>query len=424
MSSPRKTLAALAVTSLALAGCGGSSGGGNATAGGGATGAASGAASGKTITIGSIHPLTGGLAGAGQLMQDATELAAADINAAGGIKALNGAQLKIASGDSQGKAEIGQSEAQRLIQSGAVALVGTYQSDVTKNVASVAVRSKVPLVIDVAVDDSILAQGYTYAFRIQPDATGMGTSGADDLAAIGEQNGSPIKSVSYIHIQGAFGDSVFAAFKKEAEAKGITIAKEVAYDSGSLNDAATQVSEAAAANPDVIAVTGYYPDSLLVAKALAALKPDVKAVYGVANGGFDDDSFPAAAAAAGNGLLSANYHYAATSERVKDIRTRFAAKYGKDMETAAVLAYQAVEVVAKGLEKSGSDDPTKLRDAIADLKVTDPLLAFDGPITFDKTGQNINATVIVMQIQDGKVEQVFPKKFATAQLKFPAAPGA
>lgn len=423
MSSPRKALAALAVVSLALAGCG-SSGGSDTSGSETPDGASSGGASGETLTIGSIHPLTGGLAGVGQLMQDATELAVEDINAAGGIKSLDGAKLEIASGDSQGKAEVGQSEAQRLTQAGAVALVGTYQSDVTQTVASVAERSQVPLIIDVAVDDNILAQGYKYSFRIQPDATGMGIAGADALAALGEQGGSPIETVSYIHIQGAYGDSVFSAFQEQAQAKGITIAKEVTYDGGSLNDAATQVAEAAAANPDVIVVTGYFPDSLLIAKAIAARKPDIKGVYGVANGGFDDDSFPAAAAAAGNGLLSANYHYDATNDRATDIRTRFEAKYGEQMETAAMLSYQAVEVVAAGLEKSGSDDPVKLRDAIADLEVTDPLLAFDGPITFDETGQNTNATVIVMQILDGKVEQVYPDSFATADLVFPVTPGA
>lgn len=421
MSSGRNALAAAVVACLAVAGCS-SSGSGSSGTTPTSTGASS-AVAGQTITIGSIHPLTGGLAGAGQLMQDATEMAAADINAGGGVKSLGGAQLKVASGDSQGKAAVGQSEAQRLTSSGAVALVGTYQSDVTKNVASVAERAQVPLVIDVAVDDSILAQGYKYSFRIQPNATDMGTSGADDLSGIGKQGGAPIKSVSYIHIQGAFGDSVFAAFKKEAQAKGISIVKEIAYDGSTLNDAAPQASEAVAGSPDAVVVTGYYPDSLLIAKSLAALKPSVKAVYGIADGGFDDDSFPAQAGAVGSGLLSANYHYDATSARVKDIRSRFEAKYGKPMETAAVLSYQTVEVVAAGLEKSASADPKKLRDAIASLQVQDPLLAFDGPITFDKTGQNTNATVIVMQIQNGKVEQVYPAKFKTVGLKFPASPG-
>lgn len=415
MGKRRIFLAAAAALTVALAGCGGAGSGGSSNGSGGSGGG--------TITIGSIHPLTGANAGAGSLMDDATKMAVDDINAAGGIKALSGAKLKVESGDSQGQAQVGQSEAQRLVQSGAVALVGTYQSDVTQNVAAVAERSQVPLVIDVAVDDAILQQGYKYAFRIQPDATGMGTSGADDLAAIGQKTGQPIKTVSYIHIQGSFGDSVFKAFQNEAKAKGIDIAKEVTYSAANFNDASTQVSEAAAAHPDVIVVTGYYPDSLLIAKALAALKPAVKGVYGIANGGFDDDQFPADAGTAGQGLLSANYHYNATSDAVTKIRQRFQTKYGHPMETAAVLSYQAVEVIAQGLEQAKSKDPKQLRQAIAGISVSNPLLAFDGPITFDSKGQNTNATVIVMQIQNGKVEQVFPDKFATTKLAFPAAPG-
>jgi branched-chain amino acid transport system substrate-binding protein len=415
MRRTRISVSAVGITvlGLALAGCGGSNDT-TGTTGGGST---------ETLTIGSIHPLSGALAGAGKLMDDAVKMAVDDINADGGIKSLNGAKLKVDSADSQGKPATGQSEAQRLTTSGAVALVGTYQSDVTQNVASVAERSKVPLVIDVAVDDAILQQGYKYTFRIQPDATGMGTAGADDLVGLSTQAGSPVKTVSYIHIQGAFGDSVFKAFQKEAQAKGISVVKEVTYSGANFNDATTQVSEAAAANPDAILVTGYYPDSLLIAKSIAAIKPKVKAVYGIANGGFDDDQFPADAGAAGAGILSANYHYDATSSTVTDIRERFQQKYGNPMETAAVLSYQAVQVIAAGLEKSASTDATKLRDAIAGVSIDKPLLAFNGPIEFDQTGQNKNATAIVMQIQSGKVEQVYPDSFKTATLTFPAVPG-
>ncbi|HEX5994155.1 MAG TPA: ABC transporter substrate-binding protein [Jiangellales bacterium] len=396
------------VLSLALVGCGDSDPGDNGTV--------------DTITIGSIHPLSGGLAGAGKMMDDAVKMAVDDINASGGIASLGGAQLRVDSADSQGQPEVGQSEAQRLTSSGAVALVGTYQSNVTQNVAAVAERSKVPLIIDVAVDDAILQQGYAYTFRIQPDATGMGTAGADGLTGLSEQAGDSIETVSYIHIEGAFGDSVFAAFKEQAEANGITVAREVTYAGANFNDATTQVSEAAAANPDAIVVTGYYPDSLLIAQAVAALAPDIKAVYGIANGGFDDENFPGDAGAAGEGILSANYHYDATSTTMADIRDRYQEKYGTTLQTAGVLSYQAVLVIAAGLEAAGSTDPVALRDAIAGLSIDEPLLAFTGPIQFDETGQNINATAIVMQIQSGKVEQVYPEQFETAPLKYPAVP--
>ena len=286
--------------------------------------------------------------------------------------------------------------------------------------SAVAERSHVPLVIDVAVDDSILQQGYKDTFRIQPNATSMGTDGADDLIDMAQQNGKPVKSVSYIHIEGAFGQSVFDAFKKEAESKGVKVLKEVTYSGTNFTDATTQVREAASAKPDVIVSTGYYPDQVLVAQAVKDLHPDIDALYGVANGAFDDGAFPGDAGQAAEGVLSANYHYAANDPQVADIRKRFQEKYGKPMETASVLSYQAVMVIAQALEEAGSADPQDVRDAIAGIQVDKPLLAFDGPIKFDQTGQNENATVIVMQVQNNKVEQVFPDQFTTAKAAYPA----
>ncbi len=398
---------ALALTAAgALAACGSGSGSGSSDSG--------------AITIGSIHPTSGDLAGVGSLMDDGAKMAVDDINKAGGIKALDGRKLKLSSGDSQGKAEVGQSEAQRMIDDGAVALVGTYQSDVTQNVASVAERGRVPLVIDVAVDDKILDQGYKYSFRVQPNATSMGTSGAESLAQIGKDAGDPITRVAYLHIEGAFGDSVFDAFKAKAAKQGITDIKEITYPPTNFSDATTQVREAAAYKPDVIVATGYFPDGVLIAKAVNELKPDIKGLYGIANGAFDDGSFPSAAGPAAQGVLSANYHYDAKSSKVQDIRKRFEQKYGKPMETASVLSYQAVEVVAAGLEKAKDTDPEKVREGISGVKLDEPLLAFDGPITFDKTGQNENATVIVMQNLKNTVSQVYPEKFAQTKIQFPA----
>ena len=135
------------------------------------------AAEGEPILIGGIHPLTGALAGDGIQMDNAIQMAIAEINEAGGV--LGGRQFEYLSSDSTGSAEVGQTEAERLIQEGAAALICCFQSAVTANVAAIAEREQVPLVIDVAVADAILQQGYTYTFRLQPNATVMGVRGAD-----------------------------------------------------------------------------------------------------------------------------------------------------------------------------------------------------------------------------------------------------
>jgi branched-chain amino acid transport system substrate-binding protein len=361
------------------------------------------------VVIGAVHPLTGALAGAGTMMSQAAEMAVADINEAGGIDCLDGAELRLETGDSEGVAATGQSEAQRLIDEGATALVGTYQSDVTQNVSSVAERGGVPLVIDVAVDDAILEQGYKNTFRVQPNATSMGADGAEALLQAAEQSGEQIDAVSYIHVEGAFGQSVYDAFAATAEENGIEV-NEITYSPTNFSDATTVVRQAASGDPDVI---------LLIARAVEQLGPDIQGLYGIANGAFDNGPFPDDAGRAGEEVLSANYHYDQNNERATEIRDRYQQEYKQPMETAAVLTYQAVEVIKAGLEESCSDDPMELRDAIAGVEIEDSLLAFDGPITFDETGQNENATVIVMQVLDGKIEQVFPEEFTTSDLVYP-----
>src|SRR5664280_357546 len=199
---------------MALTGCGGS-------APTGATGGASSVKAGETIKIGSLHPLSGGTAGEGQQMDKGAKLAVEAINKAGGIKSLKGAKLELLSADTQGKPEVGQSEAQRLIQQGAVALVGTYQSAVTANVSSVAERNKVPLVIDVSSADSILKQGYKYTFRVQPSSTVLGTQGAQYLSDVTKAAGKPAKKVAILHEQGPFGSGIRDAFEAKAKSLGI-----------------------------------------------------------------------------------------------------------------------------------------------------------------------------------------------------------
>ena len=293
MKKPIAVVAALTIPML-LAACGG----GGGQAGGG---------EGEVIKIGSLHPLTGASAADGQQMDNGAKLAAEDINAAGGIKALGGAKIEIQSADTQGKPETGQSEAQRLIQDGAVGLVGTYQSAVSANVATVAERNRVPFVIDISTADSILKQGYKYTFRVQPSATVLGTQGARYIAEVTQQGGRPAKKVAMLHEQGPFGNGVRDALTAEGQKLGFEVSPAISYDAASVSDLTTQMTEVKASGADILVVTGYYRDGVLAAKAVQTVKPSVNAVFGVANGAFDLPSFPGDAAGSGEGFFDANY---------------------------------------------------------------------------------------------------------------------
>ncbi|HET7400095.1 MAG TPA: ABC transporter substrate-binding protein [Intrasporangium sp.] len=401
------------VAPLGLTACGGSGTGGAAAPGAGAGG---------TIKIASLHPLSGAAAADGQQMDNGAKLAAEAINAAGGIKSLGGAKLEIVSADSQGKPEVGQSEAQRLIQEGAVGIVGTYQSAVSANVATVAERNKVPFVIDVSSADSILSQGYKYTFRVQPSASVIGQQGAQYLFDVSKAAGKPVKKVAFLHEQGPFGSGVRDAFTKKAKELGFEVAPAISYDAASVADLTTQVTQVKASGADVLAVAGYYRDGVLVAKAVSSVKPAVNAVYGVADGAFDLPQFPKDAGAAGEGYFDANYHPDFTKQTTKDLAALYKKKYNDDIRTGAVLSYDSVRVLADAVERAKSTEPAKIREAITQTSL-ESLMAQSGPIAFDEKGENKGAIPILMQVQKDATNQVWPSNLAQAKPSYPAVGG-
>ena len=399
---------------LALAACGGS-----APSGGGGGGDAG---SGETIKIASLHPLSGAAAADGQQMDNGAKLAVEAVNKAGGIKALDGAKLQLLSADTQGKPEVGQSEAQRLIQEGAVGIVGTYQSAVSANVATVAERNKVPFVIDVSSADSILGQGYTYTFRVQPSASVIGQQGAQYIFDVSTAAGQPVKKVAFLHEQGPFGTGIRDAFTKKAAELGFQVGPAISYDAASVADLTTQMTQVKASGADVLGVAGYYRDGVLAAKALASVKPDIKAVLGVANGAFDLPQFPKEVGQAGEGFFDANYHADMTKAETKELAELYKSRHNDEIRTGAVLAYDAVRVIADALERAGSSEPAKVRDAITKTNL-ESLMAQSGPIAFDEKGENKGAIPILMQVQKGVVQQVHPKDLAQAEPVYPAFGG-
>ncbi|WP_454049809.1 ABC transporter substrate-binding protein [Cellulomonas sp. Marseille-Q8402] len=407
--------AGIAGLALTLAACSGSA---VSAAGGGET--ATGEAV-DEVLIGALHPLTGANAADGQQMSNAAQLAVDAINEAGGIESLGGAELVLEAADTQGTPETGQSEATRLIEDGAVALVGTFQSGTSANVASVAERNQVPFVMDVSALDEILEQGYQYSFRMQPNASLMGERGAESLAALAEDSGTPVEKVAFLYEQGNYGAAVYEGFLAEAEAAGLTVDPVISYDAASVSDMTTQISQVAASGADVLAVAGYYRDSLLVAQAVDTVKPDLQAVFGVANGAYDQPAFTTDAPGGGEGYFDANYHWDVTNPDAVELAELYEETYGEPIRTSAVLTYDAVMVIAGALEEAGSADPTAVRDAIA-ASDYQPLTVSTGPVEFDETGQNTNAGIAVMQVQDAAIKQVFPNDLAEAAYRFPAAP--
>lgn len=166
------SLAGLLAASLAACGAG-SSGSSAPNAAGGASNEG---AKADEVLIGVLYPTSGSLARLGGAALKAVELAAEDINAAGGIKSLGGAKIKLEIVDPGDKPETAKSATERLIQNKKVsALTGDYSSSLSLVTSEVAERAKIPFVT-ASVSDNLTSRGMKYLFQISPKGSMFGNT--------------------------------------------------------------------------------------------------------------------------------------------------------------------------------------------------------------------------------------------------------
>jgi branched-chain amino acid transport system substrate-binding protein len=97
------------------------------------------------ILIGSLHPTSGPTAVDGLSIANGFLLAIEQKNAAGGIKSLGGAKMKVLLMDTESKPKVGESLTEKLIRDGCIAIAGAYNSPVTMVTTQVAEKNEIPI---------------------------------------------------------------------------------------------------------------------------------------------------------------------------------------------------------------------------------------------------------------------------------------
>jgi branched-chain amino acid transport system substrate-binding protein len=96
----------------------------------------------------------------------------------------------------------------------------------------------------------------------------------------------------------------------------------------------------------------------------------------------------------------------------------YAKRFNAPMSSHSVQSYSAMMVLRDALERAGSADRAKVREALAKTNLADHILP-QGPIQFDKTGENSGAQSALLQNQSGRTVVVGPSQFAEAKPIFP-----
>lgn len=149
----------------------------------------------------------------------------------------------------------------------------------------------------------------------------------------------------------------------------------------------------------------FLPDYYNIINLVSAQAKE-KGVTAVMMGGDGWDSADLDTAAADGGFFSNHYSAEDTRPIVQEWVNNYSAKYGSTPDALATLAYDATNLLLAAIEKAGSDDPAKVKDALAGLEME----GVSGNITFDSFHNPIKAAA-VLQVKDGKasfVESIAP----------------
>jgi branched-chain amino acid transport system substrate-binding protein len=377
----------LAVMALVIGGCV------QPPASGGAASSGAAAPAGETIKIGALYGVTGGMSSIDEPGLNGFQLAAKQINAAGGI---NGQQVEVIAIDGKSDNTATTSAATELIEvHQVVAIGGINDSTLALAAGPIAQNAGIPFVTAGATLPTLPEQVGDFFF--------MAPFGDDVQAfAIADYALNELQAkTAYLLVDQAYDFTTTLAkfFKQRWEEKGGTIVLEDIYNSGDT-DFSAQIARLKEQNPapDVMFFSAIPNEAGILVKQFREAGVAAPILSG---DGFDTSLI---GEVAGENADEVYYSTHASLENNAEIVTKFVAgyeaEYGKKPENAfAALGYDTMNLIAAAIKAAGSSDPKAIRDALA---ATKDFKAVTGTITYPEGSRKPNKSVTIINVQDGK----------------------
>lgn len=330
-----------------------------------ALGLAQGAMAEAPIKIGVVTPLSGTYAGIGQPIRWGMELAAKEINQAGGVM---GRQLRLIFEDEEANPSVAVQRAERLIQVEKVNLLtGTVNSGSTLAVGQLGERNDTLVSTTVSYADSITGERCSpNVFRVNARAEQQSIALAAWLAKT-----KPDAKVFYIGPDYEMGRSTVAAFKAKAEQYGLKTVGEF-FAPLDAKDYTQYFNQIRAARPDVIYTSVAGNDTVRLFSQLDEFGL-LRNVTMVGSAGVITSQNIGAVGKAGEGFVTGTgYSPKLDTPENKTFVDAYKAAYKQDPDTFAADSYGLIYGYKAAVEKAGSTETGKVRDALRDLSWSTP----------------------------------------------------
>jgi branched-chain amino acid transport system substrate-binding protein len=375
----------------------------------------------EVLKVGAMFPLTGPAGVFGNQNFQGLEVAADLVNERGGIR---GRKVVLVKGDANSTAAA-ISETNRLITTeGVRILTGSSTSGVSLTATQEAERSGAFYWEGMGVANQITERGFKRLFRFGLNAGGLGLPSLDFaikvLAPAMKLDPRQMK-VALLAEDSGFGSDISSALEKMARAEGVNLVMKENY-SAKTTDLSSLILKMRSLQPDVVIVTQFINDAILLQRQMKELQFVPKAFLGT-GAGQATLSLGEALGKDVNGIFSSSYppdvNPAGLSDKARkdleEFRRRYEARHKVKPAVQESLGFVVgIALFEDVIAKARSVDPDDLRAAAAAADV--PLGSYINGwgMRFDAQGQNTRAFGAVIQWQNQAMRVVYPPQYKLA----------
>ena len=390
-------------------------------------GPASSKVDGDTIILGSAISLTGKYSSNGVNAQHGYDFAVKKINDMGGVK-VGGKmyKLKVVYYDDESTPARGAQLAERLIQQDGVKFIlGPYSSGLTKAIAPVTEKYKIPMVEAEGAARSLFTQGYRHIFAVLSTSEQYLASSVALAAEMAEKQGKKPSDVrvAMVFENDPFSLDVRAGVVDDVKKYGMQIVLDDKMPRD-LSDISATLTKVKALKPDLLVVSGHEKGATTAARQIMEMKVDVPMIAMThCESGKIVQQFGKATESIlcptqwSETLTYKDKYFGSAGDYDKAFKAAYPSYKTVPYQTAQASA--AVLVWKDAFERANSFDTEKLRDALAATEME----TFYGNIKFAPEGNNIAKPMVLRQIQDGQYKVVAPTKWASSKLVYPRNAG-
>ena len=349
----------------------------------------------EVIKIGHVAPLTGGIAHLGKDNENGARLAIEEINAAGGIKVGDKTyKLDIVPEDDKADPKEGTIAAQKIVDSGAIAVVGHLNSGTSIPASKIYSDASMTQISPSATNPKYTEQGFKTTFRVVANDNQQGAVLANFAATE-----MKAKTVAIIDDRTAYGQGLADVFERVAKEKGLKVtAREFTNDKATdFNAILTKVR---ATKPDVVMYGGMDATAGPMAKQMKQL--GIKSRLLAGDGVCSPEFIKLAGDAAD--ILSCSMAGEAVEKLAKgeEFKAKYKQRFNADVQVYSPYSYDAVYIIADAIKRAGKADRAAVTAAMPATNYT----GLTGQIAFDEKGDIKGGAISMFTVKDGKLNYV------------------